>query len=103
MHEPDAAEIIRDRATELLEHSTSGVEAELERARGWLESSHFRVVPNYWEVNAVAGALGSLANVWGRLNFWARGTGAYERIATELEESMNELVRLRAHLLQQQP
>jgi hypothetical protein len=98
---PSEAEIIEDRARELLDNSSASVRSELVHADGWLSSANTPSRAPGWQVDIVAGALGALANAWGRLTLWSKGNGTYERVSQELNESMEQLVEVRKRLVRE--
>lgn len=98
---PSEAEITEDRARELLDNSSASVRSELVHADGWLRSASTPSRAPGWQVDVIAGALGALANAWGRLTLWARGNGSYQQVSKELERSMDDLVELHKRLVRQ--
>lgn len=95
----EPAVVMEERAEDLLEHSSSSIETELDHAQSWLRTvtGPTRIVE--WSVDAEAGAIGCLANAWGRLTLWARANGTYDQVQGDLDESMECLVELRQHIL----
>lgn len=100
-HLPSEAEVIEDRARELLDSGSSSVRSELVHADGWLRSADTPSQAPGWQVDVAAGALGSLANAWGRLTLWAHGNGSYDRVREDLDSTMEQLVGLRRRLVQE--
>lgn len=96
---PSEAEVIEDRARELLDSSSASVRSELVHADGWLRSAGTPSRAPGWQVDVVAGTLGALANAWGRLTLWAKGNGTYEQVREDLDQSMGELVVLHKRLI----
>lgn len=88
-------DIVEERAQDLLEHSISGVQAELRYAEGWLHESDARVSMPMWNVDIVAGAVGALASAWGRLVLWSRAVDRYEELESELGHAMEALIEVR--------
>ncbi|MDQ2741487.1 MAG: hypothetical protein M3Z66_04215 [Chloroflexota bacterium] len=97
---PTSAEIIENRALELLQYSSSSVQSELEHAQGWLRGASTSSQAPGWQVDAIAGTLGSLSNAWGRLTLWARSNSTYDRVRDDLDGSMDQLVALHRRLVQ---
>lgn len=98
---PTEAEIIEDRARELLDNSSASVRSELVHADGWLRSASTPSRAPGWQVDVVAGALGALSNAWGRLTLWSKGNGTYERVSEDLDQSMKRLVELHKRLVRE--
>jgi hypothetical protein len=82
----------------MFDHSSTSIRAELDYARGWLDSSRTPVRREYWEVNAEAGALGALANAWGRLTLWTRAGDIDVNAGQDLAQAMDALFELRRQL-----
>lgn len=57
--------ISRDRARDLWDASSESVSSELDHAASWLRMTTLPGPADYWDVEAVAGAVGALANAWG--------------------------------------
>lgn len=89
-------------AQTMLESSSSSVTAELDLAEGWLRDAP-KVHSEYWNVNAMAGALGALCNAWGRLTLWARANGTWEPARSSLDACMNKLVDVHRGLMRGAP
>lgn len=98
---PSEAEVIEDRARELLDNSSASVRSELVHADGWLRSAGTPSAAPGWQVDVVAGALGALANAWGRLTLWSKGNGTYDRVSQDLNQGMTQLVELRKRLVRE--
>lgn len=98
---PSEAEIVEDRARELLDNSSASVRSELVHADGWLRSAGTPSRAPGWQVDVVAGALGALSNAWGRLTLWSKGNGTYEQIRHDLEQTMGQLVELHKRLVRE--
>lgn len=95
----DESSIIQDRAREMLDVTSDSVRAELERAEGWLRSGRVPNEPDRWRIESAAGAVGSLADAWGRLVLWSRANGTFDTVSGDLEDSMKMLVQARTHLV----
>jgi len=87
--------IAATRARELLEYSSDSVESELDRAQGWLQEAQVGRRAGYWQEEGMAGAVGALANAWGRLTLWSRANGAYDGLCDEMAAIMDRLVDVR--------
>lgn len=96
---PSEAEINEDRARELLDSSSASVRSELAHADGWLRSADTPNRTPGWLVDVIAGALGALANAWGRLTLWAKGNGTYQQVENDLEQGMAQLVDIHRRLV----
>lgn len=94
-----AVNVVEERARELLETSSDSVQGELDKAAGWLEGAQFGDRSPLWGVDVVAGALGSLADAWGRLTLWGRAAGTHELVQSDMAECMDRLVQLRQMLI----
>lgn len=101
----DNESLIRKRAVDLLAHSSDSVTSELDRARGWLQTQGWLrggqvTAPSIdWEVEALAGCIGSLSNAWGRLTLWSRANGTYDSVREDLDGVMKDLVDLLTRML----
>lgn len=95
MSEPTIAE---ERARELLGSSSSSVASDLEQAEGWIHTGQIKGEPDRWRVDAVAGAIGVLANAYGRLTLWCRLGAGGQEVEQRLEQGMETLVALRRRL-----
>ncbi|HZU13208.1 MAG TPA: hypothetical protein VFB58_10255 [Chloroflexota bacterium] len=95
MTEPTIAE---ERARELLELSSSSVESELELAEAWIRTGQIPGEGERWRVDAVAGAIGALANAYGRLRLWSILTSRHDSVGDRLERDLQTLAALRQEI-----
>ncbi|MGH2447887.1 MAG: hypothetical protein ACRDFS_04710 [Chloroflexota bacterium] len=98
--EERARTVLDEYARTLLETGDASIAAEFEQCRGWLDMSGMPTRTEYWNVEAVAGATGALANAWGRLTLRSRANGTFPVISGRLDEVMDQLVALRRCLAQ---
>src|SRR5579884_2761168 len=97
-NQEDAASVTAARAREILELSSDSVTSELDHARSHLREAGFGGAAGYYRIEGVAGALGALANAWGRITLWARAIDAHDAHAARLTSLMDALVDVHTHL-----
>lgn len=91
--------IVGERTIDLLQHTSSSIQVHLEQVDGWLKLARLPGEPDFWRVDAVAGPIGALADVYGRLTLLAHVTGTYDVVNSELQGIMEGLDHLLSRLL----